>query len=95
MRRAALPAGGCLQQRPGPGNGGQASRPPLAAFRATQRAAAKPLPGQPGSPLDEAVAEQALLKEVFADVNHREADAKGSSKNPKTALACSRKREKR
>ena len=77
-------------QRPGPGHRGQASGPPLAAFRAAGRAAAKRLlPGQPASPLDEAVAaQQALLKQVFADVNHREADArKMLEKDPKMALA--------
>ena len=46
-------------------------------------------PGQPASPLDEAAAaQQALLKQVFADVNHREADArKMLEKDPKMALA--------
>ena len=45
--------------------------------------------GQPVSPLDETMAaQQALLKQVFADVNHREADAKRMlEKDPKTALA--------
>ena len=45
--------------------------------------------GQPASPVDEAAAaQQALLKQVFADVNHREADAKRMlEKDPKMALA--------
>jgi general secretion pathway protein D len=44
---------------------------------------------QPTSPLDEAAAAQlALLRQEFADVNHREADAKQMlDKDPKTALA--------
>jgi len=43
---------------------------------------------QPASPVDEAVlAQQALLKQVFADVNHRESDAKKMlEKDPKMAL---------
>lgn len=46
-------------------------------------------PGQPVSPLDQAVAaQQALLKQVFADVTHHEADArKMLEKDPKAALA--------
>ena len=45
-------------------------------------------PGQPASPVDEAVAAQhALLRQVFADVNHREAEAKQMlEKDPKMAL---------
>ena len=44
--------------------------------------------GQPSSPVDEAVAaQQALLKQVYADVNHREAEAKQLlEKDPKLAL---------
>ncbi len=44
--------------------------------------------GQPTSPVDEAVlAQQGLLKQVFADVNHRESDAKKMlEKDPKMAL---------
>ena len=50
---------------------------------------APPRTGQPGSPVDEAVAAQnALLKQVYADVNHREAEAKQiMEKDPKKALA--------
>ena len=45
--------------------------------------------GQPISPLDENMAaQQALIRQVFADVNHREADAKQMlEKDPKMALA--------
>jgi len=45
--------------------------------------------GQPGSPVDEAVAaQQALLKEVYADVNHCEAESlQMREKDPKRALA--------
>ncbi|MGA2257509.1 MAG: hypothetical protein ABSG53_22850, partial [Thermoguttaceae bacterium] len=45
--------------------------------------------GQPPSPVDEAVAaQQALLKQVYADVNHREAEANQMrEKDPKAALA--------
>jgi len=45
-------------------------------------------PGQPTSPVDEALlTQQALLKQVFADVNHREGDAKKMlEKDPKMAL---------
>jgi general secretion pathway protein D len=44
---------------------------------------------QPGTPADEAAAaQQALLRQVFADVNHREADAKKMlEKDPKMSLA--------
>ncbi|MGO9109352.1 MAG: hypothetical protein ACLP9L_08975 [Thermoguttaceae bacterium] len=45
-------------------------------------------PGQPASPIDEAAAtQQALLRQVFADINHREAEAKQMlEKDPKMAL---------
>ncbi len=45
-------------------------------------------PGAPASPVDEAAAaQQALLRQVFADVNHRESEAKQMlEKDPKMAL---------